>query len=238
MAQQENIHAGHRKRLRERFAKEGLDNFNEVNTLELLLFYCISRRDTNPLAHRLLDRFGKLSDVLDAEPSELMKVEGVSENVATYLKLITAVGRYYQVNRASNVKILSTTESCGRYLVPYFRSLKNETVYVLCLDGKCKVLCCKKVGEGNVNSTSISTRRIVEIALSANATTVILAHNHPSGVAIPSLEDVETTKRLARALRTVEILLADHIVVADDDFVSLAQSGQYSVHDRSLDFGG
>ena len=98
---------------------------------------------------------------------------------------------------------------------------------MLCLDAKCKLLCCKEIGEGSVNSANIPIRRVVEIALAVNATTVILAHNHPSGIAVPSGEDVLTTKRLAAALDAVEICLADHIVVADDDYVSMAQSGLY-----------
>jgi DNA repair protein RadC len=123
--------------------------------------------------------------------------------------------------------ILSTVDACGKYLVPYFQSRRNETVFLLCLDAKCKVLCCKELGEGSVNSAAVPIRRIVEVALGANATSVVLAHNHPSGLAIPSGEDVQTTRRVAIALNAVEITLADHIVVADDDYVSLAQSGLY-----------
>ena len=228
MEKESSIHIGHRKRLKERFLTEGLDNFNEVNVLELMLFYCVQRQDTNPLAHRLLEYFGKLSSVLDASPEELMKVPGVTEHIATYLTMINAVGRYYLRNRSADTKILTTTEACGRYLLPYFHALQNETVYLLCLDAKCKVLACKKVGEGSVNSASISIRRIVETALGANAVSVVLAHNHPSGLALPSAEDIQTTRRLGRALQAVEITLADHLVMADDDFVSMVQSGKYS----------
>ena len=120
-----------------------------------------------------------------------------------------------------------TTGKCGAYLLPYFYAKRHETVMLLCLDAKCKVLCCKEVTEGSVNSASISVRRVVETALGANASTVVLAHNHPSGLAIPSAEDVQTTRRIAKALSLVEITLADHIVVAEDDFVSLAQSGLF-----------
>ena len=140
----------------------------------------------------------------------------------------TAVNRYYMKNRAADTKILLSMEACGRFMMPYFQSLQNETVYLLCLDAKCKVLGCKKVGEGSVNSASISIRRIVETALNANAVSVVLAHNHPSGVAVPSPEDIQTTKRLGRALQAVEIILVDHLVFSDDDFVSIAQSGAYS----------
>ena len=84
-----------------------------------------------------------------------------------------------------------------------------------------------------MNSASISVRRIVETALNANAVSVVLAHNHPSGLAIPSVEDIQTTKRLGRALHAVEIMLVDHLVVAEDDFVSIVQSGQYSPYEHN-----
>lgn len=220
-----SIHDGHRQRLRERFRAEGLDNFSDVQVLELLLFYAIPRQDTNPIAHALLAHFGSLSQVLDAPVEELAKIPGMGQNAATLLSLTTAVGRYYQVNRAMNVEILRTLNECGEYLLPFFYGRRNETVFLLCLDAKCKVLCCKEIGEGSVNSAAVPIRRIVETALGANATSVILAHNHPSGIAVPSGEDIQTSRKVAAALSTVEIQLVDHIVVADDEFVSMAQSG-------------
>ena len=219
-----STHDGHRARLRKRFMDEGLDHFTEIQALELLLYYAIPRVDTNPIAHALLEHFGSLSQVLDASVEELCKVKGIGENTAVYLHLITEMGRFYQVNRSSQVKILSTLESCAEYLVPFFFGRKVESVFLLCLDAKCKVLACKEVGEGSVNSAGISIRKIVETAIGVNATTVVLAHNHPSGLAIPSAEDVQTTHRIANALQAVEITLADHIIVADDDYVSMAMS--------------
>ena len=219
-----STHDGHRARLRKRFMDEGLDHFTEIQALELLLYYAIPRVDTNPIAHALLEHFGSLSQVLDASVEELCKVKGIGENTAVYLHLITEMGRFYQVNRSSQVKILSTLESCAEYLVPFFFGRKVESVFLICLDAKCKVLACKEVGEGSVNSAGISIRKIVETAIGVNATTVVLAHNHPSGLAIPSAEDVQTTRRIANALQAVEITLADHIIVADDDYVSMAMS--------------
>ena len=233
MTQESSIHKGHRQRLKNRFLAEGLDHFNQVNALELLLFYCVPRKDTNPLAHRLLDHFGKLHNVLEASYEELLKVEGMTANAATYLNLVHAAGRYYAKNRSQEATVLENIEQCGQYLMPCFHGLQNETVFLLCMDAKCKVLCCKKVGEGSVNSASISVRRIVETALNANAVSVVLAHNHPSGLAIPSVEDIQTTKRLGRALHAVEIMLVDHLVVAEDDFVSIVQSGQYSPYEHN-----
>ena len=227
MVNKENIHGGHRERLKNRFLEEGLEHFNEHQVLELLLFYCIPRQDTNPIAHALLEHFGSLSQVMEADPAELKKVAGMGEASATFLSLLNAFHRYYQVNRASSQIILHTMEECGRYMMPFFYGRRNETVYLLCMDAKCKVLCCKEVGEGSVNSAAVPIRRIVEMALGANATSVVLAHNHPSGYAIPSDEDYLTTRKLNAALAAVDILLADHLVVADDDFVSIRESGKY-----------
>ena len=220
-----SIHKGHRERLKKRFLEEGLDSFTDIQVLELLLFYVIPRRDTNPIAHALLNRFGSLTQVLEAPVEELKKVDGIGPEAAAFLNLIPAAGRYYLVDKTVQSKVLKTIEQCGEYLLPFFFGRKVETVFLLCLDAKCKVLCCKEVGEGSVNSAGISIRKIVETALGANATAVVLSHNHPSGVAIPSMEDIQTTRRIAAALRAVDVHLVDHIVVADDDYVSMIQSG-------------
>ena len=220
-----SIHKDHRQRVRERYLKEGLDGFSEVQVLELLLFYVIPRQDTNPIAHRLIDRFGSLYQALEAPVEELEKVEGIGPNAALLLSLITAVARVYAVNRTEKQKILRTIEDCGEYLKSFFIGRRSEMVYLLCLDAKCKVLGCREIGEGSVNSANVPIRRIVETALGLNATSVVLAHNHPSGIALPSGEDVLTTHRVAAALSTVDIVLVDHIIVADDDYVSMVQSG-------------
>ena len=221
------MHDGHRDRLKQRFLEEGLDHFSEVQVLEILLFYCIPRQDTNPLAHRLLEHFGSLSQVLEAPAEELQKVPGIGPNAALYLSLVTAASRYYQVNRAMQQKVLNTIDKCGQYLLPFFVGRRNEKVYMLCLYAKCKLLCCKEISEGSVNAAGISTRKVVEVALASNASTVVLAHNHPSGLAVPSDADVHTTYRVSAALDMVGVILADHIIVSDDDFVSLVQSGYF-----------
>ncbi len=218
-------HDGHRQRLKNRFRLSGLDNFTDVQVLELALFYCIPRKDTNELAHDLLNYFGSLSQVLEASVEELQKVPGIGENTAIFLTMLPQIGRYYLVDRSQREVILPTIQKCGDYLVHYFFGKPVETVYLLCLDAKCKVLCCREVAQGSVNSAGISVRKIVETALGANATTVVLAHNHPSGLALPSPEDIQTTRRVAAALSAVEVHLADHIVVADEDYVSMVQSG-------------
>ena len=223
-----SVHDGHRQRLKERFLSEGLDNFTDVQVLELLLFYCIPRQDTNELAHALLNQFGSLSQVLETSPEELKTVKGIGDNAALFLNLIPAVGRFYDVDRTMRSdEPLLTTDACGQYLLSKFRGRCKETVFLLCLDAKCKVLCCPLIGEGGVNSAGVPVRRVVEAALGANATTVVLAHNHPSGIALPSHEDIVTTRRVAAALSSVDVTLADHVVIADGDFVSMFQSGYY-----------
>lgn len=220
-------HDGHRERLRDRFIKEGLDHFTQEQVLELLLFYSIPRQDTNEIAHDLVDYFGSLHQVLEAPVQELQKVEGIGERSAVLLRLIAEFSRYYQVNRAINEKILNSIEACGRYLVPRFVGRRNETVFLLCLDAKCKMLCCREISEGTVNAAGVSVRKVVETALAVNASSVVLAHNHPSGMALPSTEDVVTTRRIAAALRAVDVILVDHLVISDDDYVSLRQSNMY-----------
>ncbi len=218
---------GHRQRVKERFLREGLENFDEVHMLELLLFYVIPRKDTKPIARELLDRFGSLAMVLEATPEELQTVPNIGKQTPGFLSLILQAARYYQVRRTDNPVILDTVQKYGDYLKEHLFGRRNETVFLLCLDAKSKVLCCRKVGEGDVNSANIPVRRMAEIALGVNATAAILAHNHPSGVAVPSVEDRVTTERLAKCLGAMDIVLLDHIVVADDDYVSMTQSRLY-----------
>ncbi len=227
------VHDGHRQRLKERFRREGLDNFDELYVLELMLFYCVPRQDTNPLAHRLLDHFGSLVDVMNANPEELEKVPGVSCGISTFLSLHSAVEKYYQIKLAERqYNKLDQWEAYCHYLQPHFKYEKNEVVYMLCLDGSCKVISCKKLGEGGICSANVPIRRIVEIALSANATSVILAHNHPAGISLPSQEDIASTVQVSNALDVVDVVLSDHVVFSDTEYTSLAVSGYYRYDGR------
>lgn len=218
---------GHRQRVKDRFRKEGLDGFEESHALELLLFYAIPRRDTKPIARRLLDKFGSLATVMEAPLEALQKVEGVGPGAATFLKLIHETGGYYLKNRDQDVCILNDLNKCGDYLVKFFHGKRTESVWVLCMDAKCKLLACQQVAEGGVDSVSISPRSVMEVALNVNASSVILAHNHPGGFARPSDADIMTTKYLGKVLATMGLLLVDHFVVAEGDYISMTQSGLY-----------
>ena len=219
------IHDGHREKMRQRFLKSGLDAFADHEALELLLYYAIPRRDTNPIAHALMERYGSLSAVLTAPVEDLKKVEGVGESAAILLKLAPQLYRKAKMSDAEQETILSSVERVGAYLLERFAGEKNEVVYQLCLDRKGKLLVCKKLGEGGVTSADLDIRRLVENALLTGASSVVLAHNHPSGVALPSRDDYAATDRAKTALAVVGVALTDHIIVADGDFVSMADSG-------------
>ncbi len=219
------IHDGHREKMRQRFLKGGLDSFADHEALELLLYYAIPRRDTNPIAHALMERYGSLSGVLTAPVEDLKKVEGVGESAAILLKLAPQLYRKARLSDAEQETVLSSVERVGAYLLDRFAGEKNEVVYQVCLDRKGKLLTCKKLGEGGVASADLDIRRLVENALLSGASAVILAHNHPSGVALPSKDDYIATSRAKDALAVVGVALTDHIVVANGDFVSMADSG-------------
>ena len=218
------VHDGHREKMRRRFLETGLDSFAEHEALELLLFYAIPRRDTNALAHKMMDHFGSLDAVLSAPVEELMRMDGIGENAAVLLKLVSRVVQKARLS-ASRETIVNSTEKAGDFLLERFRGEKNEVIYQLCLDRKGKLLSCRRLNEGGADSSELNIRRLVENALLVSASAVILAHNHPSGIALPSSEDYATTERVQAALSMVGVTLVDHIIVADDDFVSMADSG-------------
>ncbi len=215
----------HRARLKNRFIKEGLDNMESQYVLELLLFFGIPQKDTKDIAYELLEHFGSIKAVFEAPYEELLKVNGIGSHTATLIKLIPNISRYYLNEEIQGITILNSSLLVGEYLVPKFIGLKNEVVYLLCLDCKKKVLLCKPISEGTVNSSTITIRKIVEHAVRVNADSVVIAHNHPAGFALPSMSDVDTTRALRSALLKLDVTLIDHIIVANNDFVSMADSG-------------
>lgn len=218
---------GHRSRVRERFRKEGLDSFEDVHVLELLLQYSIPRIDTKPLARALLNRFGSFSAVMEASEESLVQVPGIGVKTAIFLRLVTAVGRHYQLSLQKSPTVLNSIQDCGEYLSKFFLGRRVETVYMLAMDGKRRLLCCQKLEEGELNSALIPVRKLVEMVLSANAAAVVLAHSHPGGLAIPSAEDIQVTRNVAKILASLNVALVDHLIFTEDDWTSMVQSGAY-----------
>ena len=193
--------------------------------MELLLRFAVGETNAAALAQRLLERWPCLASVLEADAQELSAVEGMTDECAVLLRLVPELQRRYLIARSAPETRLVDSVAFGGYLLPYFYGAKDEMVYLLSLDATGKPLSCRLIGHGSVNSANVPVRRLVQEALTANATAVVLAHNHPSGIAIPSREDIDLTLRLRDALDVMDILLLDHLVIADDDFVSMSDSG-------------
>ena len=219
----DGIHEGHRARMKKKLLENGERSLADHELLEVLLYYAIPRRDTNELAHRLLKQFGSLRGVLSAPVQELACVSGVGQQAALLMGMVTMLCR--RAAQREKEQILNSVDACGAYFTELLGSSRREMLWQVCLDGKGKVLSSRCLAEGDVSMAAVSVRQVVEYALRAGAVGVVLAHNHPSGVALPSQEDIATTRLIRDALRTMNIQLVDHIVVADGDYVSMAASG-------------
>lgn len=232
---QDNPHANHRQRLRARFAANGLTGMQDHELLELALFYVYPRRDTNSLAHSLLDRFGSISGILDAPPEALQNLPGIGRQAALFLKLLPAIFSRYESSKLHCVLAVNTPQQAAAYIMPRFIGKTEELLFLLALDAKHKIVFADFVHRGSINAVEISARRICEIALSCKSAYVVIAHNHPSGLAIPSNEDISTTRTLEKTLQSVSIELMDHIVIADGDYVSFSESCLLGLPDPETD---
>jgi DNA repair protein RadC len=220
-----NASCSYRDALKNRFASTEFDDFDDQAALELLLFYAMPRKETAGIAQRLIAWFGSFDVVLEASIEDLKKVDGVGANTALLIKMVIPLGRKYMLSQKRKETILNSTEKAGNYLIPHFYGLRDEVMYMVCLNSKLKVLDCRRMFSGCVNSASIHVRKIAEHALIQNAASVILAHNHIGGDRYPSCEDEEITLRVNTALRNIDITLTDHIIVADGDYMSMAEHG-------------
>lgn len=226
-----SIHEGHRARLKQRFAEHGERVFDDHQLLELMLFYAVPQGDVNPLAHRLINHFGSFAAVLDAKPEELRKVKGVGDHTALFLSMFPQVLRRYLASKSDSEEQITSATDAVEFLLPYFFGARNETAFLLCLDAKGKVLSCRFLAEGSLDRVGLNSRQVVETALEDRASSVILAHNHISGLATPSEADVMLTQALRPLLRSLGIHLLDHLIIADGDFVSMVQSGLLPAED-------
>ncbi len=221
----QGIHDGHRQRVKNRFIKSGIDDFEPHNVLELMLFYAIPKRDTNELAHNLIETFGSFDKVLEADYLQLAAVKGMGEHSATLLKLFIESYGYYERQKYKDGFIATSSAAVISYAQSLFVGETRELGYLLCFDAKLQLINCVKISEGSVNAASVSVRRVVETATANKAISVILTHNHPNGLPVPSTEDVATTKKIMSALSTVDIDFSDHIIVGAKSAISLADEG-------------
>ena len=224
------VHKKHRERMRARFDAEGIGTFHDHEALELLLYYVYPQGDVNPIAHRLLKRFGSFHQVLESTPEQLMSVEGVGPAAARMLHLMFEIGRRYcqdSVRYREGNHELDSTEKIAHYLAPQLAALSGEVTAVACMDARLRPICCEVVSRGTVNASELVVRRIAEIAVRHHAPAVVLAHNHPRGRAHASTEDIESTMMLRESLIGLGVELIDHIILGDGEYISLRDYGVF-----------
>lgn len=219
------MHAGHRKRIRDRFISEGLDTFEDHQVLELLLFYCIPRKDTNELAHRMIREFGSLAGLFEAEPKEIKRRCKVSENTAILVSLIPSLSRRYFTIKWGDKPQLNSSTKAGEYAIALLTGRTYEAFYSICLDSQNRVNYAALIQEGTLTEAPVYPRLVVEAVLRHKACSTILAHNHPGGSLQPSKSDIEVTNRIIQALEVMSIKVVDHIIVAGDRYFSFKENG-------------
>lgn len=214
-----NLHRYHRLRMKNRFLRSGLEGFEPHNVLELLLFFAVPQGDTNELAHILLNKFGSISNVFAAPYSELIKIKGVGAHTATMLKLMPELFKVYVKERTdTDGKKSFTVEDAANLLVPLYVTCEKEVVRALYFDNRMCLVENAVIFEGDVNSANLSYKDIATIALTRGLPNVIIAHNHPHGTPIPSMEDLTTTAKLKESFAMFNINLVEHIIVAGKQY--------------------
>ena len=220
---EKNIHAGHRERLRERYDRSGMDDYADHEVLELLLTYAIPRGDVNRQAHALVERFGSVASVLDALPEEICEVEGLGPNAARFLTMMPSVFRRYALGKVTTTRTMDTLAAIGEYLMALYTGITFERVYLLLFDNSMGLIDCVHLADGSVNCSNVTVRRIAELALFKHASGVVLAHNHPRGLAIPSGSDHQVTQTVESALETLGVPLLEHIIVTENRYAPVVK---------------
>ena len=204
------------------------DGTSDHEILEYLLFHTVPRQDTNKIAHRLIEKFGSLAAVMDADVENLMKLGGLTYNSAALIKMIMPIARAYTARRSQGMKKFSAAQEIAPYLHELYMGYNREVVSVLLINEAGGAMKLEILGYGDVNSVNMSIKTLVEKTLRSGASTVALAHNHPGGLALPSMEDIQVTKEARLALSHIGIRLIDHVIIADDKYLSLAFSDKFS----------
>ena len=219
-------HGGHRLRMRERYIKQGnLDGFAPHEVLELFLYYAIPQKNVNSLAHELLNRFGSLHGVFNAAPEQLMQVKGIGEYASTFLNLFLPIARYAEKERIGNKMILSNRKEAEEYCIRLLAGERREVFYAVCMNGQMQILHNALIAKGSLSNVPAYPRVVAEAVLNHNAHSVIFCHNHPGGSVIPSQGDMEVTQQLAGLLKGLEVLMIDHMIVAEDKVFSMLSNG-------------
>ena len=221
MEQKKNMHDKHRERLLNTIKEVGFEKLNDINALEFVLTLIIPRKDTNPLAHALLDQFGSFSRVLDADYSQLVHVFGLGERSATLLKLFPEIFRRYQIDKLGKNPLINTLGDMISYFKPRLENKLKEEFIVVGLNNKGRVVAEKTVSVGGKKNVAIENKDLSLFILNKHISSVIFAHNHPGADPRPSKADVETTEALRDFLNLNNVRLEDHIIVGEDSIFSM-----------------
>lgn len=219
----ESLFKGHRERLRKRYLENGLESLNDYEKLELLLFYCVPRKNTNDIAHKLINEFHSLKEVFYADSDSLFDVEDMGESSVVFIRLVGDLLKYLRVSEISEKKVISSSADAGEFVKTFFEGYRNEVFMAFFLDKGNRVLGHKKLNEGIGDEVKVEADELIRASLKYRAVSVIIAHNHPGGSPLPSNSDVRVTKILSNILGYVKIKLTDHIIIADDGYISFSE---------------
>lgn len=221
----ENVHKGHRKRMKEDFEVMSFDIWHEHEVLEYMLQMALPRVDTNETAHNLIKKCGGFANVFRASKKQLTDVYGVGEKAAEYLHTLGEFVHYYNRRRFDLNREVLDSGTCQKYMLDVFDGKEREHFYVICLDSNNRVIAKMEEVEGGFDSIDIDVPKIVRFAVMNDAPNVVLAHNHPSGILKASNADIVSTQTVARVLLMCGITLVDHIIVAGGQCMSMRSEG-------------
>lgn len=216
MGNMSNEHAGHRERLRDRVRKEGLKNFQDYQVLEYVLTFAIPYKDTNEIAHRLINKFGSFYGVLEADEDDLAAVDGMGKASAHFVANLRNIFHYYELDRSKRVTKIMGPGEAREFIRPFLANKLIEEMYVVCLTPKNKIVSVEKISEGTSNEANVSIRLIVDKMSRAKVSNIVVAHNHPKGKAEPSESDNKFTRALTTTLAITGCHLLDHIIIGED----------------------
>lgn len=221
------LHSGHRKRLKEQFSTDGGKGMSDYTFLEHLLFYALPQGDTNPLAHRLLDKFGSFDKILEATKEELLTVSGVGEHTASFLSTLLPVYSRYLERKTGERFEYTELEKIREYISGKYLGVNSEKAMLLHFDSKGLFTNSIFIGSGDISHITIDNREIASSIVRDKAVYSILVHNHPSGIVSPSVEDLRSVEIISSFLKMLSVTLVDNIIITDNDFLAFSKNSRY-----------
>lgn len=229
MTKKKNIHEGHRERLVDLIVKSGLENVSEVQAMEYICTLVIPRKDVNPLAHELLNEFGNIANVLDAEPVYLMRVKGMTELAAKKMSLFKDIFNIYKAEKINKTVVLKDMRAIYQYVQAAVNFYDMECIYMVALDSKDKIIAVQKSSMNSDKETVIQTNELAFFISKFKASKLLLFHNHPNGDSSPSPVDIRSTNAIEQYCGLLHTTFADHIIVGKDEIFSFKKCAKLTL---------